>query len=984
MNEAGPNPGGSWDDLLSALEFTVKRFEGWREERRIRKDQAEAIAAYYQQQGEQWRQAVERKEEPPPLVPAGAAKAAPPLRVYHFWKFLQREIVSQYQAGRLTLPQYHSLEQEAQERMAALERRIRQEGLTPPGWGGAAPRAAAYALEDSAEEYAAPPQRPRPKPREEVPKKPRRNLMEILLDPRSIQWLLGSGGALMVVGLVILLYVNDYLTPPVMAVTMGVANAVVLMSGWGLILKTKYQHTGKAITLLACLIMPLNLWYYHAKGIVTIENHLWVAALFISGFYAVSAYLLKDDLFVYILMGGVTLTGLLILADLPPSPQKFWEIASPATFLVVLGVIAIHVERAFSPNEGPFSRKNFGLAFFWSGHALLASGLLLVLGAQISGDWLWEPVFKEIYTRNWHVDRSPIVTVTALQWLALTLVLAGTYAYIYSDLVVRKVGIYVYVAAVTLLWALILIVRLLEIPLERDVLISLCALLAAIINVVQFAVARDMKFTRAFPILGALLCAVAVISGLYVYFDALNPKLHRLREVGQFEWSYVGAMLLTALSCRLGAHLYRREMPQLSWFYFFTTVGATMVGAVALLTVLGQTTWEQHAPWLMLIPIAYVIAARLYRGRASEQPMLWCAHLATLLMLIASLASAVEGLTPVSGKPLNLVLALFFAEALVFYVLSALFFHHRWDIHLATAMACAALWQLLTFVGVQGEYYTLVFALVGLGLLLAYRFAVVESMAKTAYQSGNTLLTISFAAAILMGLSRLTGKVEWEFVGLCVILGLLSLGAVALVQQSGWRRWYVVSAVGQACLAFLAIQVLSTLEFYEKLEIFCVLAGLVLLVVGHLGWYREQERHSDMVPLALLFGSLLAAVPLAVATIYYRTSVPYDHPPQGKAVFLWLNELGFLAMSVALLVLGLMFRLRATTLVGGFHTVLYFLTLPILIRWGEINTVAIIITVGGGLLFGTGLLLSVYRERLLALPDRIKNREGVFKVLGWR
>jgi len=46
--------------------------------------------------------------------------------------------------------------------------------------------------------------------------------------------------------------------------------------------------------------------------------------------------------------------------------------------------------------------------------------------------------------------------------------------------------------------------------------------------------------------------------------------------------------------------------------------------------------------------------------------------------------------------------------------------------------------------------------------------------------------------------------------------------------------------------------------------------------------------------------------------------------------------------------------------------------------------VATFITVFGGLVFGLGLMLSVYRERLLTLPDRIKRREGVFRVLGWR
>ena len=77
-------------------------------------------------------------------------------------------------------------------------------------------------------------------------------------------------------------------------------------------------------------------------------------------------------------------------------------------------------------------------------------------------------------------------------------------------------------------------------------------------------------------------------------------------------------------------------------------------------------------------------------------------------------------------------------------------------------------------------------------------------------------------------------------------------------------------------------------------------------------------------------------------------------------------------------------QLRATTLVGAALTALYFLTLLIFVPWGRLNAVATAVTIGGGLIFGTGLVLSVYRERLLALPDRIKRREGVFRVLGWR
>jgi len=42
------------------------------------------------------------------------------------------------------------------------------------------------------------------------------------------------------------------------------------------------------------------------------------------------------------------------------------------------------------------------------------------------------------------------------------------------------------------------------------------------------------------------------------------------------------------------------------------------------------------------------------------------------------------------------------------------------------------------------------------------------------------------------------------------------------------------------------------------------------------------------------------------------------------------------------------------------------------------------LAIGGALLFAMGIALSIYRERLLALPSRIQNREGVFRILAWR
>ena len=98
--------------------------------------------------------------------------------------------------------------------------------------------------------------------------------MEIVLDPRSIQCLLGLGGALMVVGLVILLWANNYFTPPVMAIVLALSNLMLVGMGLAILRFSRYQMAGKALSLLSCLVMPLNLWYLHSNNLITIDGHL--------------------------------------------------------------------------------------------------------------------------------------------------------------------------------------------------------------------------------------------------------------------------------------------------------------------------------------------------------------------------------------------------------------------------------------------------------------------------------------------------------------------------------------------------------------------------------------------------------------------------------------------------------------------------------------------------------------------------------------
>jgi hypothetical protein len=265
MSTAGANSVARWHDLKQALSFAQRSFHQWYQDGKLQPYQIQALESYYAARIEEGTRAAAAGQPCPATVdlpeprPAELANE----QTLRYESFLEAELRRHSAKLLLTVAQMQAFTAEVSERQDALRRQ--------------------HATETVAEVLPVRPSRPR------------RRLLEFLLDPRSIQGLLGFGGALMLVGLVILLWVNNYFTPPVLAITFGLANAAVLVGGWGTIRYSRYQLAGRALTLLACLIMPLNLWYYHTHGLITLSGHLWVAALAINVLYAASALVLRDD-----------------------------------------------------------------------------------------------------------------------------------------------------------------------------------------------------------------------------------------------------------------------------------------------------------------------------------------------------------------------------------------------------------------------------------------------------------------------------------------------------------------------------------------------------------------------------------------------------------------------------------------------------------------------------------------------------------------
>ena len=88
-------------------------------------------------------------------------------------------------------------------------------------------------------------------------------------------------------------------------------------------------------------------------------------------------------------------------------------------------------------------------------------------------------------------------------------------------------------------------------------------------------------------------------------------------------WPFVAVMVLVAVSNRVSAWLDRHTAPVQSAVYFFGSAAAAIVAAAGLLRTLGLEDWTVQAPWLMAMPIAYLVAARLWRGHSPERPLGW-------------------------------------------------------------------------------------------------------------------------------------------------------------------------------------------------------------------------------------------------------------------------------------------------------------------------------------------------------------------------
>ena len=468
--------------------------------------------------------------------------------------------------------------------------------------------------------------------------------------------------------------------------------------------------------------------------------------------------------------------------------------------------------------------------------------------------------------------------------------------------------------------------------------------------------------------------------GVYVgaMFDAfLEPSV---------DWLYLMGMGAAGVAGAIVSYSGGKERGSLA------AVGSGLAATLfvfGMTSVLGLAAWDVSLPLMLALPVgiaAGMLAHPPIRGRKLEAAAYAMVALALPVAVGASVVGTGLRVEAFSGEHSPLMMTLILTEAAIFFLLNSIRTQSPVSIVLGAISASGAVWQSMHYAGAPHVAYLLCFGTIGLAIVLIERVRMSLKDGEAATESplgafGDAMLSISGVGCIFLTLNQMwNGEFAWST--------LLSLGGfliAALVVSAvhrpvSLRSWYRTLASGEVVAMFLLMTFGSGLEAWQKAEIITAAVGMLMLIGAHIGWARETEEQEDWVSLGLVVGSGLTVAPFLLGMLVQR----FDFDG-AETSWRLAHEIGTLVLGLLLLGSGILCRLRATTIAGAATTLIYVGTLVVFIRLPEqLQHMAVYMMIGGGIFFGVALLLSIYRDYLLALPERVRTGKGLFRVLTWR
>ena len=801
-------------------------------------------------------------------------------------------------------------------------------------------------------------------PKDTLPAEPIFNrLLNTLLHPSSLSWLMNVGGGLLFFGFVVWLWTIGLFENPVVAASILTSlNLVVLGVGAGIAKRWENSQSGKALTLLACLALPLNLWLYDAQGLIKLSEggHLWIPALICTMIYTAIANILKDKSFVFTVVGGVTMTGLLFLAD--NTVGRIGETIAPSVLLTIIGTICLFGRYLFSKNPGPFSRDNFGLAMFQSGHVCLALGLGTLfsgrvydrLGYQFFGTIAWEGV-----SFYWQIIPLFVLAVAIFNYLA-------TYE------ATRKSYWLIPVEMLTI-WAQWIALDVLQIQMTAWITSIFIATNAFLFYLPGWLTPAHLDRGQPFrwgqrfaSILWWLAAAYLVTSTLF--HDGLFS--------GQIEGIQVSCFLYVAGIGFVATWLNQNRRTMADWFQFYFSVVLVLVG-VLMLGSLPFIAFEWTAFLMALIPVA--VRKSPWRSVEKEVQI----HLDNGLTLVAFSAWTTGFLIwffyTTSLSPAYFSSIILAVSALMVGWVFAFETEDATSISLAGLSFNLVIWHLLSPLGLEAIHYVALSSVLGFVGLAVSRFSKIsEKPTKVLDVSYHAVIFCSIATFMIAGSSLFSDTTNFTILAVAIAQSIALLICGFLSAPSRKANYGLLGTLNALCSAALLIN-LTDLSVFQILELGVMALGIPVLLYGHRLWHNEKSDEEDMT-LSLMAGCLFLVVPLACGLIGIRFGIT-DATPLWRA----FHEIGTLVIGLILVATGISFRLRVTTLAGSTTIVLYLVSLLTLFHLPEqLQNTSAYMMIGGGVFFGSAVLLSVFRERLLQIPKKIEKGDGVFQVLKWR
>ncbi len=805
--------------------------------------------------------------------------------------------------------------------------------------------------------------------------------LERLLDPATLQRMMLCGGGLLVLGFVVWLWsCGIFENPLVLAWSVGLTNLSLIATGVFLVTRTRYQLSGQGLALLGSLALPLNLWHYEAQNLIVLSagGHLWVPALACCLIYAGIARVLRNPHFVYALIGGVILTGLLLLAD--TSVNRFWELLPVTTLLVTVGSLAVLSAHSF-PETGDFSQQRFGLAARRSGWSVLASGLALLGGGQLLAIFASSLPFMQL------LDSSLLGNLsfnTLQDWWAFGLT-SGALLLVTGDWYLRRQ--FWKLTAMLLLtgWCLINLTRALEIALTIQALAIGLSILAIGLNLIKtLATPPETEVTRQFSreqLYLSLLSWGLAVWGIAKFAVDVNFDITSLPDQNTTLWTAV-QLFLAGLACWTSDRIWTARLLN------DRVLLPVYLGAVAIslgtLAVLAQTSFSS-LPLAILGPtcVALAIAIAGFWTDYRALPSLRHASLGSIITIFLVCFWAYPTNQNLFAEEKWIWIALAIANATVC----------GWQTYFQrSAAASVCFFLLIGFTAAESLSlttlnfdYSLLIALTSIGLLnqIFLRLSGHGGEEEQTSSIGGNLIALSGGlGSILLCLSEAaSGAAILSLAGLLMLQAVLHGALGMLGHNQAWKMTFRILAGGCFACMILILALVSDLNPSQKLELFASASGLLTLGLSHLGLYREQSSGTkdETVSLGLWLGSLLTVVPALIGLFVYCSAVELS------PLWLYGHEIGVLLTGLVLFGIGSLLQTRATTLVGGGTLALYVASLLFLVPWpDQLQSTSVLMMLFGGLFFGLAILLSIYRDRLSQLPEKIKQGQGMYRVFKWR